>query len=93
MPPSRICCICFSVLPVIISNSADEATDILVLFGFLILLAGPLYEAFLTGHSAEVTHYGTAAYGLLGFIFLNAAAINLQIQQREAALIESRSRG
>lgn len=70
-----------------------EATDILVLFGFLILLAGLLYEAFLTGHSAEVTHYGTAAYGMLGFIFLNAAAINLQIQQREAALIESRSRG
>ena len=30
---------------------------------------------------------------MLGFVFLNAAAINLQIQEREAALIESRSRG
>ena len=52
---------------------------------------GLLYEAFLTGNDAEVTHYGAAAYGMLGFVFLNAIAINLQIQQREAALIESRS--
>ena len=70
-----------------------NAVDILVLSGFLILLAGLLYEALLTGDSSEVTHYGAAAYGMLGFVFLNAAAINLQIQEREAALIESRSRG
>ena len=70
-----------------------NAADILVLSGFFILLASLLYEAVLTGDSSEVTHYGTAAYGMLGFVFLNAAAINLQIQEREAALIESRSRG
>lgn len=70
-----------------------NAVDILVISGFLVLLAGLLYEAILTGDSSEVTHYGAAAYGMLGFVFLNAAAINLQIQQREAALIESRSRG
>ena len=65
----------------------------MVLSGFLVLLVGLLYEAILTGDSSEVTHYGAAAYGMLGFVFLNAAAINLQIQEREAALIESRSRG
>ena len=70
-----------------------NAVDILVISGFLVLLAGLLYEALLTGDSSEVTHYGAAAYGMLGFVFLNAAAINLQIQEREAALIESRSRG
>ena len=64
-----------------------------MLSGFFILLASLLYEAVLTGDSSEVTHYGTAAYGMLGFVFLNAAAINLQITEREAALIESRSRG
>ena len=68
-----------------------NAVDILVISGFAVLLAGLLYEAFLTGNDAEVTHYGAAAYGMLGFVFLNAIAINLQIQQREAALIESRS--
>src|SRR5699024_7600340 len=68
-----------------------NAVDILVISGFAVLLAGLLYEAFLTGNDAEVTHYGAAAYGMLGLVFLNAIAINLQIQQREAALIESRS--
>ena len=69
-----------------------SAVDILAISGFAVLLAGLLYEAFLTGDDAEVTHYGTTAYGMLGFVFCNAVAINLQIQEREAALIESRSR-
>ena len=68
-------------------------TDVLVLAGFLILVAALLYDALLTGRSSEVTHYGTAAYGMLGFALLNATAINLQIQARETALAESRSRG
>lgn len=83
----------FGVIRHYIRQRRLNAVDILVLSGFLILLAGLLYEALLTGDSSEVTHYGAAAYGMLGFVFLNAAAINLQIQEREAALIESRSRG
>lgn len=83
----------FGVIRHYIRQRRLHAVDILVLSGFLVLLAGLLYEAFLTGDSSEVTHYGAAAYGMLGFVFLNAAAINLQIQEREAALIESRSRG
>ena len=82
----------FGVIRHYIRQRRLDAVDILVLSGFLVLLAGLLYEALLTGDSSEVTHYGTAAYGMLGFVFLNAAAINLQIQKREAALIESRSR-
>lgn len=46
----------------------------------------------MTGKSADVTRYGTTAYGMLVFIFLNAAAINMQIQKQESALAESRSR-
>ena len=68
------------------------AMDALVLCGFVVLLAGMFIEALLTGRSIEITRYGTAAYGMLGFIFLNAAAIHIQLQQREAALAESRSR-
>lgn len=68
-----------------------QAADALVLSGFALLVASLLHEALLTGRSSEVTHYGTAAWGMLGFVFLNAAAVNLRIQQREAALIESRS--
>lgn len=83
----------FGVVRHYIRHRYLNAADILVLSGFFILLASLLYEAVLTGDSSEVTHYGTAAYGMLGFVFLNAAAINLQIQEREAALIESRSRG
>ena len=83
----------FGVIRHYIRQRRLNAVDILVLSGFLVLLAGLLYEAILTGDSSEVTHYGAAAYGMLGFVFLNAAAINLQIQEREAALIESRSRG
>ena len=66
--------------------------DVLVLTGFAVLLAGLLYEALLTGRSTAVTRYGTAAYGMLGFVLLNAAAINIQIQTREAELVASRSR-
>lgn len=83
----------FGVVRHYIRQRKLNAVDILVLSGFLVLLTGLLYEAFLTGNSSEVTHYGAAAYGMLGFVFLNAMAINLQIQEREAALIESRSRG
>ena len=83
----------FGIIRHYIRQRRLNAVDILVLSGFLILLAGLLYEALLTGDSFEVTHYGAAAYGMLGFVFLNAAAINLQIQEREVALIESRSRG
>lgn len=83
----------FGIIRHYIRQRRLNAVDILVLSGFFVLLAGLLYEAILTGDSSEVTHYGAAAYGMLGFVFLNAAAINLQIQEREAALIESRSRG
>ena len=82
----------FGVVRHYIKQRRLDAADILVLSGFLVIFAGLLYEALLTGHSAEVTHYGAAAYGMLGFVFLNAAAINLQIQERETALMESRSR-
>lgn len=82
----------FGVVRHYIKQRGLEATDILVLCGFLILLGGLLYEAFWSGEISAVAHYGTAANGMLGFVFLNAAAINLQIQQRETALIESRSR-
>lgn len=68
------------------------ATDILILSGFFILLGSLLYEAFLSNERSAVAHYGTAAFGMLAFVFLNAAAINLQIQKRETAFIESRSR-
>lgn len=51
------------------------------------------YGALLSGASNAVTRYGTTAYGALCFIFLNSAAINHQIQRREAALTEFRSRG
>ena len=57
------------------------------------LVASLLHEALLTGRSSDVSHYGTAAWGMLGFVFLNGAAVSLRIQQRETALIESRSRG
>lgn len=82
----------FGVVRHYIRQRRLNAVDILVLSGFFVLLAGLMYEALLTGDSSEVTHYGAAAFGMLGFVFLNAAAINLQIQEREAALIESRSR-
>ncbi|MFQ9798881.1 MAG: 7TM diverse intracellular signaling domain-containing protein [Clostridia bacterium] len=67
----------FGIIRHYIRQRRLNAVDILVLSGFLILLAGLLYEALLTGDSFEVTHYGAAAYGMLGFVFLNAAAINL----------------
>ena len=57
------------------------------------LVASLLHEALLTGRSSDVSHYGTAAWGMLGFVFLSGAAVGLRIQKREAALIESRSRG
>lgn len=70
-----------------------ETADALVLSGFAVLVASLLHEALLTGRSSDVSHYGTAAWGMLGFVFLNGAAVSLRIQQRETALIESRSRG
>lgn len=70
-----------------------EAADALVLSGFAVLVASLLHEALLTGRSSDVSHYGTAAWGMLGFVFLNGAAVSLRTQQREADLIESRSRG
>lgn len=69
-----------------------DVTDILILSGFFILLASLSIEAFLTGESVEVTRYGTAALGMLGYILLNSAAINLRVQKREMAFVESRSR-
>ena len=68
-----------------------ETADGLLLSGFAVLVASLLHEAVLTGRSSDVTHYGTAAWGVLGFVFLNAAAVSLRIQQRERALIENRS--
>ena len=82
----------FGVIRYYVKRRRLQAADILVLSGFAAFLIGMLYEALLTGRNAEVTHYGTASYGALAFIFFNAAAINLQIQERETALIESRSR-
>ena len=67
--------------------------DGFVLCGYGALLATLLYEALLSGESNAVTRYGATVNGVLCFIFLNAAAINYQIQRREAALAESRSRG
>ena len=87
-----LCYLVFGVIRHYIRQGRLVAADILVLSGFVMLLAGLLYEALWTGRSAEVTHYGFAVYGALGFIFCNAAAISLQMQQRETALIESRSR-
>lgn len=81
----------FGVIRHYIRQRRLNIVDALVLCGFAVLLSSLLTEALLTGHSVEVTRYGTAAYGMLGFVFLNAAAIDLQIQKREAALIESRS--
>lgn len=69
-----------------------KTMDILALSGFFVLLTGMLYEALMTGHSSEVTRYGATAYGMLGFVFLNAVAINLQMQKREVELLASRSR-
>lgn len=66
--------------------------DFLVLAGFALLLAGLTYEALWTGRSAEVTRYGTAGGGMLGFVLLNATAMNLQIQRQETELIRSRER-
>lgn len=67
--------------------------DGFVLCGYGALLAALLYEALLGGRNSAVTRYGATVYGALCFLFLNAAAINHQIRQREAALAESRSRG
>lgn len=83
----------FGVIRHYMKNTKLKASDFLVISGFVLLLLSMLTEALLTGRSAEVTRYGTAAYGVLGFVLLNATAINIQIQQRETALIESRSRG
>lgn len=69
-----------------------EAADVLVLLGFLLLLTGLAYEALLTGRSAQVTRYGAAACGMLGFAFLNAAAMSLRGQHQEMELAASRSR-
>lgn len=68
------------------------AADILLLIGFSLLLASLAYEALLTGRSAEVTRHGTTVYGMLSFVFLSAASINLRQRQREVELNESRSR-
>ena len=70
-----------------------DMSDVLTLLGFFIMLGTLLYEAFLTGRSSEITHYGFAAFGTLGFILLTAIAISLRIQARETALAESHSRG
>lgn len=83
----------FGIIRHYIRQRRLDVIDALVLCGFAVLLSSLTTEALLTGHNVEVTRYGTAAYGMLGFVFLNAAAINLQIQKREAALIESRSHG
>ena len=64
-----------------------KMADILVLAGFFILLVSMLYEALLTNQRAAVAHYGAAAYGMISFVFLNASAINLQIQEKELSLL------
>lgn len=64
----------------------------LVLLGFVLLLTGLAYEALMTGRSAQITRYGATACGMLGFVFLNAAAMSLRGQRQEAELIASRSR-
>lgn len=56
------------------------------------MLGALLYEAFLTGRSAEVTHYGAAAFGMLGFVLFTSIAVSLRAQAREVAFAESRSR-
>lgn len=82
----------FGVIRFYIKQRRLNAVDLLVISGFIVLLTSLLYEALLTGQDSQVTHYGATAYGMLGFIFLNAAAISLRIQAQETSLIESRSR-
>lgn len=82
----------FGTLRGFVRRGGLETADALVLSGFAVLVLGLLHEALLTGRSAQVTHYGAAAWGMLGFVFLNGAAVSLRVQQRENALIESRSR-
>ncbi len=69
-----------------------ETADVLVLLGFVLLLVGLAYEALMTGRNAQITRYGATALGMLGFVFFNAAAMNLRGQRQEAELIASRSR-
>ena len=69
-----------------------QTEDLLVLLGFVLLLTGLAYEALMTGRSAQITCYGATACGMLGFVFLNAAAMSLRGQRQEAELIASRSR-
>ena len=69
-----------------------NSADVLTLTGFFVMLGALLYEAFLTGRSAEVTHYGAAAFGMLGFVLFTSIAVSLRAQAREVAFAESRSR-
>lgn len=82
----------FGICRYTIKRKKIEIEDFLMFSGSAVLLAGMVYEALMTGKSEEVTRYGTAVYGMLGFVLLNAAAINMQIQKQESALAESRSR-
>lgn len=82
----------YGVVRYYIGRGRLETADILVLMGFVALVGALVYDALLTGQNTAVTHYGTAAYGMLCFAFLNATAINLQIRARAVALAESRSR-
>ncbi|OUN21437.1 HAMP domain-containing sensor histidine kinase [Pseudoflavonifractor sp. An85] len=82
----------YGVVRYYIRQGKLDVTDVLVLFGYAVLLGTLVYEALLTRQSAAVTRYGATGYGTLCFILLNAAAIHFQLQQREVALVESRSR-
>lgn len=82
----------FGVARVYLRRKKLEPADVLVLLGFVLLLTGLAYEALMTGRSAQITRYGATACGMLGFVFLNAAAMSLRGQRQEAELIASRSR-
>ena len=82
----------FGVARVYLRRKKLEPADVLVLLGFVLLLTGLVYEALMTGRSAQITRYGATACGMLGFVFLNAVAMSLRGQRQEAELIASRSR-
>ena len=82
----------FGVVRHYIKQKGLDLADGLTLFGFLLMLSALLYEAFLTGRSSLVTHYGFAAFGTIGFVLIIAIAISIRTQKKEIAFAESRSR-
>ena len=82
----------FGIVRSYLQQNKLEMADVLVLLGFLVLLTGLVYEALMTGRSAQITRYGATSCGMLGFVFLNAAAMSIRRQQQEIQLLASQSR-